>query len=56
MKKQYIKPITNGNGLCCESHLCAGSLKGDGLQMDINSNPASGDAESRRGSFWDDSE
>lgn len=55
MKKKYFQPIVK-KGLFLESRLLVSSLKGDGLNMDINSTGASGDAESRQGSFWDDTE
>jgi len=55
MKKEYIAPILK-RGLSMESNLICSSLKGDGVHMEINSTGASGDAESRGGSFWDDSE
>ena len=55
MKKVYIQPIVK-KGMTLEANLLVSSLKGDGLNMDINSTGASGDAESRGGSFWDDTE
>lgn len=56
MKKEYIKPILK-KGLTMESCLICASIKGDGLQMEINNTGASSDAGSRgRGSFWDDTE
>ncbi len=55
MKKEYIKPVLI-NGLSMESGLIMSSLKGDGVNMDISSEGATGDAESRRGSFWEDTE
>ena len=59
MKKLYIKPMML-NGLSCEcKHLIMGSLKGDGLNMQIKSESAAygASADSRQGgSFWDESE
>lgn len=55
MKKEYITPIVK-RGITLESNLLVSSLSGDGLQMDINETTAYGDAESRRGSFWEDTE
>jgi len=57
MKKEYITPMLI-KGLSMESGLIMSSLKSDDgeINMNINSTSASGDAESRRGSFWDDSE
>ena len=55
MKKEYIKPILN-KGLSMESGLIMASIKGDGLQMEIKNEGAGSDADSRGGSFWDDSE
>ena len=55
MKKVYIQPIVK-KGLTLESNLLVSSLKGDGVNMEITNDGASGDAESRGGSFWDDTE
>lgn len=60
MKKEYIKPILKeGVSFECVNLIMAsatGTLSGGDLQMDIHNTGASGDAESRRGNFWDDSE
>lgn len=54
MKKVYINP-TIKKGLTLESKLLTSSLSGDGLNMDINSDGASSDAEGNQNdSFWDD--
>ena len=57
MKKNYIKPMLI-KGLSMESGLIMSSLKSDDgeINMNINSSSTSGDAESRRGSFWEDTE
>ena len=56
MKKVYIQPIVK-KGLALESNLLVSSLKGDGLNMDINSTSQEGaTADSRQGSFWEDTE
>ena len=57
MKKEYIKPMLI-KGLTIMCGLIMSSLKSnDGeINMRINSAGASGDAESRSGSFWDESE
>lgn len=58
MKKEYIKPILK-KGVsfeCVNLIMASGKLSGEGLDMTISSQEASGDAESRRGNFWDDSE
>ena len=62
MKKEYIKPILKkGVSFECVNLIMAsanGTLSdSDGdLQMDIHNTSVSGEADSRRGSFWDDSE
>lgn len=54
MKKVYINP-TIKKGLTLESNLLTSSLSGDGLNMEINSTGATGDAEGNQNdSFWDD--
>ena len=58
MKKEYIKPILK-KGVsfeCVKLIMASGKLSGDGVNMSISSEDATSDAESRRGSFWDDSE
>lgn len=55
MKKEYIHPIMK-IGMAIESSLLVSSLKGDGLNMDINNENASGAAEGRENSFWDEKE
>ncbi len=54
MKKNYIEPKTVIVAIGIEKIL-AGSLTGDGVNMDISSENALYDAESR-GSFWEDEE
>ena len=58
MRKEYIKPILK-KGVsfeCVNLIMASGKLSGDGVNMSISSEGATSEAESRRGSFWDDSE
>lgn len=54
MKKVYINP-TIKKGLTLESSFLTSSLSGDGLNMEIKNDGASGNAEgNQNNSFWDD--
>ena len=54
MKKVYINPKMK-KGLTLEFSLLTSSLSGDGMNMEIKSDGASGDAEGNtNGSFWED--
>ena len=57
MKKTYIEPKMNVVAVSCVKMIAAsGTLNGDGLDMRIKNTGASGEAEGRRGSSWDDDE
>ncbi len=53
MKKTYIEPEMNIVSVRCMG-VIAGSISGDGLQMDINNTTIDGAADSRRSSLWDE--
>ena len=53
MKKTYIEPALKCVAFKASKFLC-GSLRGDGLQMDISSTGASYDADAREFEFDDD--
>jgi len=57
MKKTYKQPTTKTVKINTAKMIAAsGNMSGNGLNMRISNSEASGDAESRRGGFWDDEE
>lgn len=56
MKKTYSEPIMKVVAINC-AKMIAGSLAGEGVNMRISNDNATGAAESRRGgNVWDDEE